>query len=229
MSGAFGAPLNASAAFFGGGGTPTAKFPVIGTTVAGVITAEPTIENQREFGTDKVLTWPDGSPRQQLVVTIKTAAIDQSIPGDDGARRVFIKGTMKTAVANAVKAAGKRQLDVGGQLSITYTGDGEASRPGLNAPKLYAATYAAPSGQGEFLGTAAAPAPAPVAVPANGLPVPVPGQPGATNPFLGGTQTPAPQPVNPSAISQAMTVPTVGEAVRGMTPDQLAHYAALQG
>jgi hypothetical protein len=170
MTGAFGQPMgafgtisaNASADFFGGGGISAAKFPVVGTVVSGIITEEPTVQQQKDFTSGEPLVWSDGSPRLQLVVTLRTAHVDPSIPGDNGERRLYVKGAMRTAIAQAVKTSGKRQLDIGATLTVTYAGDGEAARPGLNPPKLYTAVYAPPAGaQGEFLATAPAPAAAP--------------------------------------------------------------------
>lgn len=145
--------FNDSASFLSGGGAPAAKFRKIGDTVTGVITSEPRLEQQRDFETGNPLVWSDGNPRMQLVVEVQTDEVDASIPDDDGRRRFFIKGAMKSAVAQAVKASGRKQLDVGGRLSISYSHDGEASRPGLNPPRQYKASYTAPAaGQAKFLG-----------------------------------------------------------------------------
>ena len=162
---------SASAFLMGGGGAPAAKFPVPGTTVSGTITAEPEIMQQREFGTGTPLAWPDGKPKLQLVVTLATAT---------GEQRVFVKGQLKTAVAQAVKAAGKDALEVGGTLSVTFVAVGEPARPGLSGAKQYTATYTAPAtAQAAVLG-----ATGPVNPYGNPLPVPAPGQPGAENPFV---------------------------------------------
>jgi hypothetical protein len=47
---------------------------------------------------------------------------------------------MLTAIRAAVRASGA-QLGTGGHLSVTYTGDGERTKPGFSPPKLYTATY----------------------------------------------------------------------------------------
>lgn len=126
----------------GGGGAPTAKFPTPGTAVGGRITEKPTVEQQRDISTGDKKFWSDGNPMMQLVVTVQTEERDPQIEEDDGRRRLFIKGQMKNAVADAVRAAGGRGLEVGGILTVTYSHDGTASQRGFNPPKQYAATYA---------------------------------------------------------------------------------------
>lgn len=138
QQGAFGAvspTFDASLFLTGGGGTPAAKFPTIGTTVTGTIAAEPTVVQQTAFGTGEKLTWADGSPRLQMVVEVTTA---------DGPQRFFIKGGLKSAVAEAVRAAGQQGLAVGGILSIAYVGDAAPTRAGIAGAKIYQANYQAP-------------------------------------------------------------------------------------
>lgn len=125
----------------GGGGPPSAKFPVLNYEVAGRITAKPTSEQQRDYDTDKPLYWEDGKPRYQIVVTLATGERDPEVSDDDGIRRLFIKGQMKTAVAAAVKAAKANGLEEGGHLTVTYTADGEQPNPKKKPPKHYTARY----------------------------------------------------------------------------------------
>ncbi|GAA2457205.1 hypothetical protein [Streptomyces macrosporus] len=135
--------------FLMGGGVPSAKFPTIGTTVAGRITERPTVEQQRDYTTGELKFWDDGKPQMQLVVTVQTDQRDPSVEDDDGTRRLYIKGQMKTAVAQAVRAAGARGLEVGGILSVTYARDGERKNPRFNAPKNFTAVYT-PAAQAEL-------------------------------------------------------------------------------
>lgn len=127
--------------FLMGGGVTSAKFPTIGTTVAGRITERPTVEQQRDYTTGELKFWDDGKPQMQMVVTLATAERDPANPDDDGARRIYVKGQMKNAVAQAVRASGARGLEVGGVLSVTYSGDGERKNPRFNAPKNFTAVY----------------------------------------------------------------------------------------
>ncbi|MGW9437765.1 hypothetical protein [Streptomyces sp. NPDC055607] len=148
--------------FLMGGGVPSAKFPVLGTTVSGRITERPTVEQQRDFTTGELKFWDDGKPQMQLVVTLATAERDPADPEDDGTRRLYIKGQMKSAVASAVRATGARGLEVGGTLTVTYSRDGVKTNPRFNAPKNFDAAYV-PAAQNELHTPDPAPAPAPAA------------------------------------------------------------------
>ncbi|MFB7219374.1 hypothetical protein [Streptomyces sp. NPDC056227] len=130
---------NANDFLMGGGGAPSASFPTPGTKIGGTITEQPTVQQQRDLD-GKPKFWDDGNPQMQLVVTIQTEQRDPSIEDDDGRRRLFVKGQMKNAVADAVRAAGAPGLQVGGTLDVAYTHDGVPKR-GFNAPKQYAARY----------------------------------------------------------------------------------------
>ena len=168
---------NADDFLMGGGGAPTAKFPTPGTVVAGRITEKPSVEQQRDIQTGETKFWPDGNPMMQLVVTVQTELRDPTIDEDDGRRRLFVKGVMKNAIADAVRNAGARGLEVGGTLAVTYTHDGQAKQRGFSPPKQYTATYT-PAAQAALHtpdpGTAPAPqqyaAPAPVPAPATAPP-----------------------------------------------------------
>ncbi|QDN57345.1 hypothetical protein [Streptomyces sp. S1D4-20] len=129
--------------FLMGGGVPSAKFPAVGHTVSGRITEKPTVEQQRNYEDDKLKFWDDGKPMMQLVVTLATSERDPENPEDDGTRRLYVKGYMKNAVASAVRSAGARGLEVGGILTVTYSGDGEKKNAKFNAPKLFTAQYVA--------------------------------------------------------------------------------------
>lgn len=132
---------SAEAFLMGGGGSPTAKFPSFGTTVAGRITEPPQVQQQRDVQSGQPKHWPDGNPMMQLVVTVQTDQRDPALAEDDGRRRIFVKGQMKNAVQDAVKLAGARGLEVGGYLSVTYSHDGQKSNPAFSAPKQFRAQY----------------------------------------------------------------------------------------
>lgn len=127
--------------FLMGGGVASAKFATIGTLVSGRITERPTVEQQRDYTTGDLKFWDDGKPQMQLVITLATDDRDPANPEDDGARRLYVKGQMKNAVAQAVRASGARGLEVGGVLSVIYSGDGERKNPRFNAPKNFSAEY----------------------------------------------------------------------------------------
>lgn len=165
--------------FLMAGGAPSAKFPAVGCSVAGTITQQPEVQQVRDFSTGEPQYWPDGKPKQQLVVTLATDERDPQINDDDGTRRLFIKGLMLKAVRDAVRKAGARGLEVGGRLEVTYVGDGER-KGNLNPPKLYAAAYTPPAAQtaDDVLNNEPADTPAPAApTPPTAQPAPAPGMP----------------------------------------------------
>jgi hypothetical protein len=138
--------------FLFGGGGKAAKFEEVGDTVEGVIT-DAVISQQTDMESNQPLTWPDGSPRMQLVITLQT---DEKSDEDDGIRRIFAKGgkyevatgngtSLKDAIADAVKKAGATSLDEGGKLKVGFTGEGKKTNRGFSSPKLYRATYTAPT------------------------------------------------------------------------------------
>lgn len=125
----------------GGGGAPTAKFPTIGTTWKGVIT-DKTTSQQIDFATQQPKFYDDGNKAMQVVITIQTDQRDPDIDGDDGQRRLFIKGAMLAAVKKAIKDAGAPTAEIGGTLAVKYTHDGVATKG--NPPKQFTAAYQAP-------------------------------------------------------------------------------------
>lgn len=137
---------------FGGGGR-AAKFEAIGDMVTGPIT-DVKLTQQTAMETNEPLTWPDGSPRMQLVVSMQTdTKLDDN---DDGIRTVYAKGgkyevasgsgtSMKDAIGDALKRAGAKTIEVGGQLTVAYTGEGKKTNRGFTAPKLWKAKYEPPT------------------------------------------------------------------------------------
>lgn len=140
------------------GGGKSAKFTEIGDTVKGaVVSAES--RQQTDYTSGEPLTWDDGKPRMQLVITLATDQRDPDDPTDDGHRNLYCKGKLLDAVRNAINASGSK-LDEGGTLAVQYTGDGEPSNPRHNPPKMYAAEYVPPSkvaGAASLLGDTQAP------------------------------------------------------------------------
>jgi hypothetical protein len=169
------APIDPNA-FLMGGGSASARFDNPGDTITGTICEAPEVRQQTDISTGQPVHWPSGDPKMQLIVTLQTTLRDD--PDDDGKRRIYVKGKSLTeAVREAVRQTGAKGLEIGGTLTVTYTGDGVASQRGFNPPKLYTATYARPdtaAQTGQFLGVQAqqaapaasqVPAPAPAAGP----------------------------------------------------------------
>jgi len=125
--------------FFSGGGKG-AKFPQIGATVSGTVTAVHPPEPQRDIATNQPI--PD---KIQVRIDLATKDRDPEIDGDDGSRTLYVRGWMRGAVGDALRRAGANEPAIGGTLTVTYSGDGTATRPGFDPPKLYTATYVPPS------------------------------------------------------------------------------------
>jgi hypothetical protein len=127
--------------FLMGGGVGGFKFDAIGATVKGEIVSAD-LQQQRDIKTGEPLTWDSGEPRMQVKIVIATDARDSD--EDNGHRAIYVKGQMQQAVREAVRSAGATALEVGGTLAVRYDGDGEPTKRGFNAPKLYKAKYEAP-------------------------------------------------------------------------------------
>lgn len=135
-----------------GGGGNAFQFETPGDSVTGKITV---IEEQQQTDMDsgQPAFWENGQPKMMVRVELQTELRNPVDPGDDGKRSVYLKGSKKpeskssmAAAIEAVKSStGARTLQVGGTFTLTYSGDGVASRRGYNAPKQYEATYQAPT------------------------------------------------------------------------------------
>ena len=128
-------------AFLMGSGGRTAKFPEKGAKVTGYI-QDMQVKQQTDFDSGAPLTWEDGKPRMELVVVLQTDERDDE--EDDGVRKLYVKGQMQAAVADAVRKAGQRGLGIGGKLRVTYTSENEPTKRGRSPQKVYEARYEAP-------------------------------------------------------------------------------------
>lgn len=203
-----------------GDSSPGLKFENIGVSYTGTVIAEPTTSQQTDIKTKLPETWPDGSPKMQILVQLQTTLRDPANPEDDGIRTLYIKGkNLTNAVRDAVKASGARGIHKGGVLTVQYVGDGQASAVGFNPPKLYAAAYQPPAMS--FAGVAA-PAAAPAPAPA------VPQQPAAVAPaalqqaFPGTTPVAAAAPACPPGIDPAMWAVLTPEQKQGVAASHIA-------
>lgn len=110
-----------------GASVPVISFEV-NTHVEGVLIAYDT-NVQRSFRPDgkigEIEKWEDGSLKYQVILTLQTEERDPEDPADDGRRRVFLKGRSKespesslNAIQDAVKASGKRRIDLGAWVEL---------------------------------------------------------------------------------------------------------------
>lgn len=186
--------------FLFGSGSASAKFDNVGDSITGqVVTTE--VKQQTDIQSGNPLTWDNGDPRMQLVVTLQTDLREPREDGteDDGKRNLYVKGSKKAgskslhdAVASAVRAAGAQGLKPGGTLTVQYIGTEPSATRGFNDRKLYAAQYIAPDpsvASAGFFGNA---------------------EPAAASPWNGAVQT-APaqaQPVTAAPVAAAPVGPT---------------------
>lgn len=111
-------------------GPPAAKFPNVGDEIEGdVLTAR--VGVARKFGTREPDTWEDGSPKQQLIIDLRTT---------DGDLRLYCKEALRVAIRDAVQTSGGKLAD-GGRLKVKRTEDGEASKAGFNPPQQFKAKF----------------------------------------------------------------------------------------
>lgn len=125
------------------GGAPAWKFENYGDTHTGVIT-EFSAQQQTDFDDGSPKVFANGDPMMQIVIDVDTQQrLDAE---DDGKRRVYVKSNMLKALSKACRDAGVKSIEAGGQLTVTYVGDGERSggKKG-NPPKLYAVQYVPPA------------------------------------------------------------------------------------
>lgn len=129
---------------FAGSGAPAIKFTSVGDSVSGIIT-DAEVRQQRDYDSNEPKFWDDGKPMMEVILTITTSLRDSSIEDDDGTRRVFCRGQMLTAMRDAVRKAKARKPEVGGKVTITHSGLGEAKKRGFNPPKLFTVAYEPPT------------------------------------------------------------------------------------
>lgn len=209
------------------------KFATPGDTHTGTITEVSDARQATEYGSNELAYWDKERtrPKMQVAVTLDTAERDPQDSNDTGKRTLWVvedgrSGSILSAIRQAVHQAGAGTIDIGGQLTVTFSGFDPNSKNPANPRKIYAASYVppAPAG-GMFTNQApaqpaapapAAPAPAPVAQPA---PAAAPAQPVAA------PATPAPVPAVPDAVRQAVTA----LIATGQTDEQIAATLAGTG
>lgn len=112
---------------------PSAKFPTVGTEVGGIVVSQeladvPKFDSKGRI--DGVATNEDGSVIEQVDVTLTTHL---------GKVVLHTGGAIYYAIGRALAEIGADDLEDGDALTVTYTGDGEPTAKGRNAPKQYSA------------------------------------------------------------------------------------------
>lgn len=221
------------------------KFTTPGDTHTGTITEVSDARQATEYGSNELAYWDKERtrPKMQVAVTLDTAERDPQDANDTGKRTLWVvedgrSGSILSAIRQAVHQAGAGTIDIGGQLTVTFSGFDPNSKNPANPRKVYTAAYQAPAPAGGMFtsqapaqpvaqpvaapATPAAPAPAPAAPaqPAPAAPVaPAPAQP------VPAPATPAPVPAVPDAVRQAVTA----LIATGQSDEQIAATLAGTG
>ena len=176
------------------------KFTNPGDTHSGTITEVSDARQATEFGSNEPAYWDREKtrPKMQVAVTLDTAERDPQDANDTGKRALWVvedgrSGSILSAIRQAVHQAGAGTIDIGGQLTVAFSGFDPNSKNPANPRKIYSASYVPPAPAGGMFTNQA---PAPVAQPA---PAAAPAQPVAA------PATPAPVPAVPDAVRQAVT------------------------
>lgn len=209
-----------------------------GTSYTGTIEREPSTAQQTDYDSGALLTWPDGNPRMQVLVTLQTQLRED--PEDNGIRTLVVKQStgLQAAIRDAVKATGAKGLEVGGTLTVTLTGEQPSSKG--NPIKVFSAQYQRPA-QSAIMGgqqqqQQAQPQYQPAGYGPDGQPIAhsavvaqaaMPAQPVQQTPVAQPVQPPAAQPAQQHAGPDPMDLAKRMLHELGMTPEQVAASTGL--
>jgi hypothetical protein len=142
----------------------SAAFKNVGDVIKGTIVEEPVLIEQTVFKSNEVKKDKNGNVLKQLVVVLQTehrnwdAALKPAKDADGnprpasddiGHRALFVKFKLRDAIADALKEAGAKGLEVGGELAVAFTGTEDFN--GFDV-KNFKAQYKKPSGSASFFG-----------------------------------------------------------------------------
>lgn len=211
------------------------KFTNPGDTHTGTITEVSDARQATEYGSNELAYWDKERtrPKMQVAVTLDTAERDPQDANDTGKRTLWVvedgrSGSILSAIRQAVHQAGAGTIDIGGQLTVTFSGFDPNSKNPANPRKVYTAAYVPPAPAGGMFTNQA---PAQPAAPAPAAPAPAPAAPAqlvapapAAQP-VPAPATPAPVPAVPDAVRQAVTA----LIATGQTDEQIAATLAGTG
>lgn len=124
-------------------GGRSVSFEKVGDKVLGIVLSYERTQ-QTDFKTKKPLTWDNGDPKLQLVITLQTD--EQVDDDDDGLRKLYCKSpVMRKAIADAVRAKKWTDSIVGGRLYVKFISTKPSQTRGLNDVKLYSAAFEPPT------------------------------------------------------------------------------------
>nr|DAI28066.1 MAG TPA: translation initiation factor-like protein [Caudoviricetes sp.] len=211
------------------------KFTNPGDTHTGTITEVSDARQATEYGSNELAYWDKERtrPKMQVAVTLDTAERDPQDANDTGKRTLWVvedgrSGSILSAIRQAVHQAGAGTIDIGGQLTVTFSGFDPNSKNPANPRKIYSASYVPPAPAGGMFTNQAPAQPAAAPAPAAPAPAPAaPAQPVAPAPAAQPAPTPAPAPVPavPDAVRQAVTA----LIATGQSDEQIAATLAGTG
>jgi hypothetical protein len=141
-------PPDPDALLSGGGGmrNRTVSFKTLNEWKTMIVEGKETVQARDDDG--KLDTWDNGDPKWVVVVTVQTDQRHPDIEDDDGIRYLWLKGskdpakkTLMGATIQAYEAAGCSKLEIGGELSMAWVGEGTKPSPTKNPPKFYEARF----------------------------------------------------------------------------------------
>lgn len=219
------------------------KFTTPGDAHTGTITEVGDARQATEYGSNELAYWDKERtrPKMQVAVTLDTTERDPQDANDTGKRTLWVvedgrSGSILSAIRQAVHQAGAGTIDIGGQLTVAFSGFDPNSKNPANPRKVYTASYVPPAPAGgmftnqEPVQPAAAPAPAAPVAAAPAAPVapvapvaqPAPAAPAAQP---AAPATPAPVPAVPEAVRNAVSA----LIATGQTDEQIAATLAGTG
>lgn len=122
----------------------------VGARVGGKICEPFPFERQRiDFDTDEPMTWDDGNPCMQIVVTVQTDlndGPDEDGVADDGRRRFYLNkpSDLHKKTQTAVRRAGGKDFELGADYFATRTGQDAPRKKGKQGAWLHEVEYSRP-------------------------------------------------------------------------------------
>jgi hypothetical protein len=117
---------------------PSASFKDVGQSYSGTVELPPDDRQATKFNSDEKLWWPSGDPVMQTRIVLRLDSSDELVA-------VYAKGGLANAITKAIVDAEASDIEVGGKLTVTYTGTDPESKNPANPRKLYEASYTAPA------------------------------------------------------------------------------------
>ena len=198
-----------------------------GATLAGVVAEDVTdrdIVPDTDPQTRQVKRWRDGSPKYAMVLTLTTA---------QGPMSLYCRGDLWEKLSDAMTRAGRDGAPkAGDQVTVTLT-ERRASQGQMSPKNAFAVQYV--TAAGSVSGNATPTNPAPVAQqPLPQAPTPAPAMPPAGAAWAAPqaaapAPASAPAPAAPAPQAPAQTFPGANALVAGMSPEQQALLARLNG